>query len=220
MAVNKNLIDKFPAKNTPAEQATITKYRDNQRPDREQWQVNAILAGHKAALERAKKNALEKIWNVVPGEEPLNRFELMDLMITMIHNKMSLPKICEQEGFPTIREVYGWYKRHPDFYVAVQEAKRARGESLGEEAIEIVDNATPLDANVAKLRHDAYIKAAARMNSEFREKTSLEIVDNTENLSIEQIEERLSMLMKGSKEIKQLYDKTFCQEAEVVEDAK
>ncbi len=76
----------------------------------------------------------------------------------------SLNRICKEENWaPDKRTFYKWMYRHEEVGHKYARAKEACMEYAAEEILEIADNATPEDYNVARLRVDAYKWAASKL---------------------------------------------------------
>lgn len=181
---------KYPAKLTEAEIKTSYKARYGYY---DQNQCKAIYARHKNALLKEEADCRDRVWNI--GGLWMNRYELMDYIVIMLSEGMDLVTLCDQEEFPTLAQVQKWYKRHPDFRIAVEEAERIRGIRLGEDQIKVMMDANPVTATLAKAQSDALGKAAARLNAKYQDKQVVQTENITEYLSLTQIEAKIANLV-------------------------
>lgn len=70
----------------------------------------------------------------------------------------SVTKVCEQEGMPTIAQVYYWRSVDPAFKARLVQAQEAHADSLMDQIVPIADDAT--DPQKARNQIDARIKRA------------------------------------------------------------
>lgn len=73
----------------------------------------------------------------------------------MIAEGKSLRTICSKDEMPSIVTIYNWLQSNEDFLKQYTRAKEEQADSFAEDILEISDNATPLDIQVAKLRVDS-----------------------------------------------------------------
>jgi len=211
---NKRASELFPVRLTEGERATTAKVM---RGVYEEERVKSILTRHKHAKSRAHHEAMDRIWDLGDGVK-LNRYEVMEAIVILVGEGISLPDLCAQDNYPTLAETRSWFKRHPDFQHALKEAQVDRGHILGEQALLEVMNTTDVaETPLAKLKHEALSKAAARLNNDFKEKQQIQIEDVTDRMTEDQIIARIKALSTQFPELKTLSVKTACEDAEIVE---
>jgi len=66
--------------------------------------------------------------------------EIVELM-----TQMSLRKVCQVEGIPSISTVIGWQERHPEFASRCARARAIYIDSLVDETVEIADEPPPVN---------------------------------------------------------------------------
>jgi hypothetical protein len=165
-----------------------------------------IKKRHDSARERGRKEASEPQFDV--HGKFMNRYEMMSLLVDQVASGVgSLPELCENEGYPTLKEVRGWYKHHPDFEREMKEAEACLGAIRGEESIRVVANkeGKALDKDEvpgAKLLSETLLKSAARLNPEYQDKQVIKNETELDRMTIDQMVDRLNALMESNPELK------------------
>ena len=163
MAISKELMDSIPAMGQPLYQADAR-------------ETMARLEG------RAK----------VMGRPSEFNQETADKICAMIAGGMSLSKISQQEGMPSIHTVYNWMRVNANFFQRYQQARLDQADTLADEIMSISDeteHATdPLQIQAARLRVDSRRWIASRLKpSKWGEKASEVVInagDNVPSISV------------------------------------
>lgn len=66
--------------------------------------------------------------------------ELGEAICAYIAEGMVLPKICKMPGMPTMRNIFYWVVKNPEFKIKYELASEVRAEVMIEEMIEIADD--------------------------------------------------------------------------------
>lgn len=158
-------------------------------------------------MDSKRAKADEVAWHI--DGKGFDRYDMMNLLVHLVSEGYSLVELCEDGDFPSLMEVRSWMPNHPSFERDLLEAEKIRGEILGEEALRIA--VTPDDRNPQsnKLRYEALSKAAARLNSRYQDKQIIQTEDKTNQLSEEQIMERLRAMMDASPELAEIIRPTL-----------
>jgi hypothetical protein len=85
----------------------------------------------------------------------------------MLRSGLPLIAIANGNGLPDVETLYSWKRHHPDFDVAMKEAREFAAESYAHKAISIADHANTLEKEqvpAAKLQVDTYKWMAEKMN--------------------------------------------------------
>jgi len=91
--------------------------------------------------------------------------EIADLICAEIMEGKPLIRILrDNENMPCSKTVYTWLRLNESFLQNYREAKESQADHFADEMIEIADNATAQDAQVAKLRIDTRRWAASKFN--------------------------------------------------------
>lgn len=191
---------RFPAKLTTSERKSS--YRARLDANMDETVRKQIFSRYRNAIEKEKCAADEKVWHI--DGMLMNRYELMEYISIMVAEGLDKVKLTKQEGWPTLSQVEAWYKRHPDFRVAMDNAERLRGAILGESAVDEVMSAEPHTAGLAKIRAETLGKAAARMNSKYQDKQVIETTDISELMNRDQIEDKIRSLHERYPALKKL----------------
>lgn len=76
-----------------------------------------------------------------PGGRPTGYTEeLGDLICEGLAIGKSLIKVCEEDGMPAPRTVYGWLRLHPEFLRNYKNSKEDQADAMVEEMLEIADD--------------------------------------------------------------------------------
>lgn len=130
-----------------------------------------------------------------------NRYWVMESIVTEVSAGTSLKVICSDDQYPTMQQVYSWFKMHPDFKKAYEEAEEVRGHLLGEQALEIALKTDRENVQADKLKIETLSKFAARANTRFQDKQVTQNVDELATMSTEQIRARLQALYRANPEL-------------------
>jgi len=162
------------------------RHRPEKQKDPRLWNDETSFRAARARFDQAKRretyNASEKIF--VVDDERLNRYEMMELIITLTYEGLSLVEIIEEgneyESFPTAIEISRWQDSHPDFKAELVKAEKFRAEALAQEGLDYVREAGKKDPDTkrldknkishAKIAHDALIQHAGNLNEKFQSK--------------------------------------------------
>lgn len=195
---------RFPVKVPEKQLHTIVKV--NQMNDYNPAVHHRVIARRRFMLEAERKAANERSWGPVDGCM-FNRFEMMELLLSIVSGGLSLNKALKNmesktSVTPDLSMVRGWCRYHPDFGHAMAQAEEIRGEILGSESLQDLldaDGETLSRESLAllKMQSDAKAKAAARMNAAFQDKSVVEHRDPNENASLEDMEKRLANLLRA-----------------------
>jgi hypothetical protein len=92
----------------------------------------------------------------------------------LLSTGLSLVDVCKLGGFPVRSVIYEWQERDDSFRTRIIRAREIGQDAIIDQCREIVDNATPEDVNVAKLRvwHRQW-EAAKRAPKQFGDRTIL-----------------------------------------------
>ncbi len=174
-------------------------------PTREPWVMARMMTRHLNSIRNAKKVADDFLWEI--DGKPYNRYKMMELLVLMVGEGIALADICEDERFPSLAEVRGWEKNHPQFVEDMQLADAVRGEKLIERALRVtteLDDKEDLGANdikKASLQHEALTKHAAYFNKKFTPKAVQQVEDITPRLNEEQAKQRLMAIIRDNPSI-------------------
>lgn len=152
------------------------------------------------SLEEYKRRQLErrrevarKTWTV--NRQQLNRYHLMDLIVGMLRDGVSLPKICQIEGMPSLHMVYQWQDNHPGFKQALEQAKLIYGDLLWDQSLdEAMKAETAKDTPAQKLKVETLMKHAAKANALYQEKQVIKHEDDLANLSDDELQKMLERM--------------------------
>jgi len=159
----------------------------------------AVKARHDQMRRHEQAKADEVLW-AVDGKE-YNRFGMMELLVALVSGGGDLVEVCSDKEFPSLAEVRSWYKWHPDFRTAMEEAKEIRGEILGEKGLKVLmdlgkdENGEsvpfdPQEVTLAKAQRDALASHAARLNPDYVEK---KVFEHREQIADRSIDELMAM---------------------------
>lgn len=136
----------------------------------------------------------------------LNRTKMMGYIVAMVESGASLPETCDVRGMPTMGEVYSWFDNHPDFLKAYERAEEVRAHRLGERAVYIGENTDRENVQADKLKVDVLLRAAARGNKRFQEKTVVEQKDEYSSMTVEQVRERVRRMLEADPSLRAVVD--------------
>lgn len=151
----------------------------------------------KVSHKRAKAD--EVLWYI--DGEGHDRYQMMNLLVHLVSEGYSLAEICEDNDFPTLKEVREWCPNHPGFERDLIEAEKVRGEILGEMALQVAMGASNQTVAADKLRYEALSKSAARLNQKYQDKQVVQTEDKTDRMTEEQIRERLVAMVEAHPEL-------------------
>lgn len=160
----------------------------------------------KGRLEAYNRRKKERIMEAGKSEwsvdgRLLNRYGMMEYIVSRVANGESLPVVCGNPKMPTMELVYEWFENHPDFEKAYRRAEEIRGHRLGEQALETAVNTDRENVAADKLKFEALSKAAARTNRMFQDKTTVQNVDEYSSMTVDQIRERISRMVESNPEL-------------------
>ena len=89
--------------------------------------------------------------------------ERADILLERIAKGELINKICAEEGMPSLTTIHRWLDAVPGFRQRYADARTLQADSLAEMAIDAAASATPADANVARVRFDAYRWLASKV---------------------------------------------------------
>ena len=114
------------------------------------------------------------------GRPTLFTEDLGDTVCAGIAKGLSLVKICQAKDMPDERSVYRWRRLHDSFSQNYARAREDAADQFVQEIMDIADEATVEEVQVAKLRVDTRKWTAARFNRAYQDKqtTELEITDS------------------------------------------
>lgn len=123
--------------------------------------------------------------------------ELGDLICDGIARKTPLARLCdENEELPSCRTVYTWLRTHKEFLHNYTRAKEDQADYLVEEALTIADNADIEPAD-KRIRVDTRKWIASRFNAKkYGDKQFVETKDTTEEVSDDDLNDRITALME------------------------
>lgn len=171
-------------------------------PTRKPWVMKGMLARHQNAIKRAKAEADEFLWEI--DGTKYNRYKMMEFLVILVGEGIALAEICEDDRFPSLAEVRGWEKNHPQFVEDMRLAEAVRGEILIERALKVttdLDEKEKLDSNDVKkasLQHEALTKHAAYFNKKYTPKAVQQVEDITPHLNEEQARQRLMAIIRDN----------------------
>ncbi len=161
----------------------------------------------KKKMNSKKARAEEILWHI--DGKGFDRYDMMNLLVHLVSEGYSLVELCQDGDFPSLMEVRSWMPNHPSFERDLLDAEKVRGEILGEEALRIAVDPEDRNPQSNKLRYEALSKAAARLNSRYQDKQIIQTEDKTNQLSEEQIMERLRAMMDASPELAEIIRPTL-----------
>ena len=164
-----------------------------------------VVTKHRESLKKAKADAVEKVWSI--DGDPSNRYEVMQYLVSMVSEGVRLPQLCDADGMPPLIEVRRWFKRHPDFKAALDEAKEAMAERYVDHAMNILQEAEPDRTGLAKAESELAMKMAGMMSEEFKEKKIIQTEDISHTWTEAQILARMRVLTDSDPALKEEFKK-------------
>ncbi len=156
----------------------------------------------KKKVSHKKAKAEEILWTI--DGQGYDRYEMMNLLVHLVSEGYSLAEVCEDNDFPTLKEVREWCPNHPGFERDLIEAEKVRGEILDTLALKVAMDSTNQTVAADKLRYEALSKTAARLNSKFQDKQVVQTEDKTGQMTEDQIRERLMAMMDANPELAEI----------------
>ena len=122
--------------------------------------------------------------------------ELGDKICEGVARKTPLARLCdENEDLPAPRTVYKWLRIHKEFVQNYTRAKEDQADYLVEECLEIADK-DGIEPADKRIRVDTRKWIASRFNAKkYGDKQFIETKDTTEEVSDDEINERIAKLM-------------------------
>lgn len=157
------------------------------------------LAAYRRRRKERMLEASNKDW-MIQGKAR-NRYWVMENIVSRVAAGESLPSICRSEEYPSIQQVYAWFKCHPDFEKVYREAEEVRGHLLGEQALEIALTTDRENVAADKLKIETLSKFAARANNRFQDKAVQQNIDEYSTMTSEQIKQRIKALLAANPEL-------------------
>ena len=157
------------------------------------------LAAYNRRQKELRMEAGKSEW-VVAGHR-FNRYKMMNFIVSRTANGELLSEICQEDGMPSIMQVYSWFENHPDFEKQFMLAEKARGHMLGDEVERIARNTDRENVSADKLKTEVLGKAAARLNSRFQDRQVVEQRDEYSSMTPEQIRARISAMIQANPEL-------------------
>lgn len=119
--------------------------------------------------------------------------ERADKVCSRIVEGMSLRKLSKIEEMPGIETIYKWLRTYPEFAEQYARAKSDQADAMAEEIMDISDNATSDNFQVARLRVDSRKWLASKFKAKkYGDATQLKLADADGNkLSIKGLYEEL-----------------------------
>ncbi len=105
----------------------------------------------------------------------------------LLRSGFPIASLGEEQGLPDIETIYYWKRHHPDFDVAIKEARQYAAEAFANKAINIANNldgASKDEVQVAKLQIDTYKWVAEKMNPDLYGNKTKIAGDNEQPLTI------------------------------------
>lgn len=131
---------------------------------------------------RAERSLVNKAVHAAGGEAQV---------FHLIAGGMTANKLCEILGIAP-GTFYDWVDRVPARRETLNRAREIAAHSLADQALQIADEATPQDVQVAKLRCDLRLKLAAKHNhSYFGEKSAPAINLDIGSLTLDALRKRV-----------------------------
>lgn len=121
---------------------------------------------------------------------------LGDLICEGVSRKTPLAKLCDDDdSLPSPRTVYRWLRTHKEFRQNYTRAKEDQADYLVEEALTIADDLA-IDAQHKRIMVDTRKWVASRFNAKkYGDKQFIETKDTTEEVSDDDLDERIKKLM-------------------------
>jgi len=91
--------------------------------------------------------------------------EVKALLLDWVVQGKMMKAFCKQEDMPCIKTIYNWLRDDLTFAEELREAKFIGYDVQAQTCLEIADNATPADVQVAKLRIWTRLQLLARWDS-------------------------------------------------------
>lgn len=90
--------------------------------------------------------------------------EKADKICAKIEEGFGLSEVCALPDMPATTTVHRWLRDNDSFHLAYARARKIQADTYADETIQIADEATPEDVQVARLRTDARKWRAAKLN--------------------------------------------------------
>lgn len=114
-------------------------------------------------LEALQRQECVDSWTI-QGKK-LGRADVMELMIDMIANGFTIPKILKHPGMPRPRTVMNWMENYREFRLAVEAAEQWQAMLMVDEAVDALESSDdPLQTGRDKAKADLKMKIAASLN--------------------------------------------------------
>ena len=85
----------------------------------------------------------------------------------LLRSGYPIASLGEKQGVPDVETIYFWKRNHPDFALAIKEARECAAEAYASKAVNVAENlegATKDEVAVARLQVDTYKWVAEKMN--------------------------------------------------------
>lgn len=144
-------------------------------PENNQEKYQQETARAIASLESRASSSLKKM-----GRPSEYSDETADKICALIAGGLSLNKISQMEGMPSIHTIYGWMRVNTNFLQRYSQARLDQADTLADEIMSISDDTEhatdPVQVAAARLRVEARRWIAARLKpSKWGDKASVEV---------------------------------------------
>jgi hypothetical protein len=102
-----------------------------------------------------KPKSLPVVRRSIMGRPTIYTEELADEICYRISRGELVLRMCEKEGMPERQTIYLWVQRNPEFKERFDAARQAQAHYAAELAVEAGREATPENANAARVKMDA-----------------------------------------------------------------
>lgn len=159
-----------------------------------------ILQRAREAEERMEATFDAPVFRV--GPTMYSRREMMLQVCAEVEEGQWLSKVCDQEGYPTLREVREWERLFPSFKERLEAATKILAERQYVSGFDRVMEATNDDnAKIVQLQSDAYFKSAAKLDQRWGDKQRIEVNDVSKPKDLGDIQARMKALLAANPEL-------------------
>lgn len=153
-----------------------------------------ILNRAKEAEERAEAAFDAPVYRI--GPDMYSKREMMLQVCAEVEGGQWLSKVCDQPGYPSLKEVRDWERMFPSFKERLKAAMEILAERQYVAGFDRVMEATNDDnAKIVQLQSDAYFKSAAKLDQRWSDKQKIEIDDVSKPKDLHSIQERMKVLL-------------------------
>lgn len=101
--------------------------------------------------------------SLVPDSNFAYSVEIGSLICSMLREGQTIKQVGETAGMPNLHLIYAWKNFHPDFKLALKEAREDRADYFHDKAVDAVDEvAEKDDVPVGNFKFNSYMKLAEK----------------------------------------------------------